>query len=757
MADELQKYLNNRLKYHTASRIATQTGESLAQALNVDGHTVTMSKVWAAPANAFAYNENKANTDSFDATTDLVAVFKKPANGSSVTSGEIAGGKWWENTAYPAVRLYEGVKMTKVKGSDGGGKFQAFEVLAGPDGKSSGTLRLTDWIAPTAVADPTTGLPAAGYSGIPMYSGTVLKKSNTSKWAESVGSYEFAYIAGLLTFAPGYTPQDVYGADATKNITLTAFKYIGDYADKAIDKSFSDVDGRLDAVEAQLGIGGGAGGASGSITERVTEIEGAISGYTSVNTVKSAITSEATARAEADTALGERIDTLSGSAATYKLKKAASTTEGFAATYQLYETKNGVEAAVADSIINIPKDQFLKGAAYVPSTESLELTFELNVAGSNPVSNKVVIPVNEMVHEYAAGNGITVVDNDPTIGGQSSSISIKLDGTTESFLAVGANGLKLSGVQAAIDAKGNEVSTAATKGLTALSGRMDTAEAGLTALSGRMSTAETNIGTLSSDLSATSGKLTALEGAAVTGVTASNTVDGSVSANKITLNTKVSSRAGNAITVDGNNGLFAQKYREGANIAFGAADEDGVIPINGTFTFTLKPATADALGGVKSGGDITVDGSGSVTVNAASKVKNKLTAFGAEYDGSSPVTLSTTGNYLAVDNGTLSLNVNGEVTKDNTGLITGGKAYTALDAVLATVSESFEAGKVAVGASGNKLTASAYSIGNEWQAATSGAFGAASKLATESSVAGYINTGLDDLLTKIQAINAALD
>ena len=230
MADA--KYLANRLKYHTASRIATQTGEALAQALNVDGHIITTNKVWAAPANAFAYNENTANTDSFDATTDLVAVFKKPVNGSSVTSGDIAGGKWWENTAYPAVRLYEGVKMTKVKGSDGGGKFQAFEVLAGADGKSSGTLRLTDWIAPTAVADPTTGLPVAGYSGIPMYSGTVLKKSNTDKWAESIGSYEFAYISGLLTFEPGFTPQDVYsaaGASATENITLTAFKYIGAY------------------------------------------------------------------------------------------------------------------------------------------------------------------------------------------------------------------------------------------------------------------------------------------------------------------------------------------------------------------------------------------------------------------------------------------------------------------------------------------------------------------------------------------------
>ena len=76
--------------------------------------------------------------------------------------------------------------------------------------------------------------------------------------------------------------------------------------------------------------------------------------------------------------------------------------------------------------------------------------------------------------------------------------------------------------------------------------------------------------------------------------------------------------------------------------------------------------------------------------------------------------------------------------------------------MLATVNGAFEAGKVAVGDSGSRLTASAYSIGDEWQATTSGAFGAANKLATESSVSGYINTGLDDLLAEIQAINTAL-
>ena len=223
MADA--KYLANRLKYHTASRIATQTGEALAQALNVDGHIITTNKVWAAPQTAFINNVNKANTDSVDATNDLVAAFK---NGGVETAFH-AGGSVWTNPSYPAVRLYENVPMTKVKGSDGGGKFQAFEILAGEDGVSAGTKRIVDWIAPTAVADQVTGQPVAGYSGIPQYNGQALKLANPDKWAESKGSYEFAYMSGLLTFEPGFTPQDVDSANGVNKIKLTAFKYIGAY------------------------------------------------------------------------------------------------------------------------------------------------------------------------------------------------------------------------------------------------------------------------------------------------------------------------------------------------------------------------------------------------------------------------------------------------------------------------------------------------------------------------------------------------
>ena len=75
MAD-LSQYFKNRVKYHAASRLASQTGEGLVQALNVDGHTVSYDKVWSAPAINFPNNANKSDVNPVNATNDLVKVFK---------------------------------------------------------------------------------------------------------------------------------------------------------------------------------------------------------------------------------------------------------------------------------------------------------------------------------------------------------------------------------------------------------------------------------------------------------------------------------------------------------------------------------------------------------------------------------------------------------------------------------------------------------------------------------------------------------
>ena len=266
MADA--KFLANRLKFHTASRVGTQTGQALAQALNVDGHIVTTLKIWDANENQFPNNADKANTDSVDATNDLVAVFKKGATSEDFWNG----GKVWTNPLYSAVKLYEGIPMTTVEGSDGGGKFQAYEInerdfiltsdeeintnkkyytynsvskqyeLATVTSETQVTAntyyeakytRIVDWVAPTAVAERSNGQPVAGFSGIPMYDGKALKLSDAGKWAQANGTWQFVYMSGMLIFEPGYTPQDKASTGATK-ISLTEFKYVGNYLSNSL-------------------------------------------------------------------------------------------------------------------------------------------------------------------------------------------------------------------------------------------------------------------------------------------------------------------------------------------------------------------------------------------------------------------------------------------------------------------------------------------------------------------------------------------
>lgn len=78
----------------------------------------------------------------------------------------------------------------------------------------------------------------------------------------------------------------------------------------------------------------------------------------------------------------------------------------------------------------------------------LDLTFNTD-AGKDTVS----VDVTSLIDVYTAGNGITVTNN---------VIAAKVDSASESFLSVGSSGLKLSGVQTAIN-------TAATKAKTTVS------------------------------------------------------------------------------------------------------------------------------------------------------------------------------------------------------------------------------------------------------------------------------------------------
>lgn len=91
--------------------------------------------------------------------------------------------------------------------------------------------------------------------------------------------------------------------------------------------------------------------------------------------------------------------------------------------------------------INIPKDQFLKTASYNPSTKTIELVC-VTTEGEVPMS----INVADLVDEYLAGDGLKLTGN---------VFSIKINEDSEAYLTIGENGIKLSGIDAALAEKAN--------------------------------------------------------------------------------------------------------------------------------------------------------------------------------------------------------------------------------------------------------------------------------------------------------------
>lgn len=120
------------------------------------------------------------------------------------------------------------------------------------------------------------------------------------------------------------------------------------------------------------------------------------------------------------------------------------------------------------------KDSVLEDVAY--NAESKEIIFTWKTIDGETKTDAV--SVADFVQVYTAGNGLDLNANE---------FSVKVDSESESFLTVGANGVKLAGVQTAIDtAKQAAIDDAATKYATTgalsqletdLDARLDTLEA----------------------------------------------------------------------------------------------------------------------------------------------------------------------------------------------------------------------------------------------------------------------------------------
>ena len=233
-----------------------------------------------------------------------------------------------------------------------------------------------------------------------------------------------------------------------------------DVTDTAVAKSFvtevSETDGKIAVKRGAITSTGGTialtDGKDGGINIDVVSTALTINGKDAIKVAESGTGREISLAINAnDKVLSQTTD---GLLATFAIAKLDSATEGMAASYQLQD-KEGNSMGVT---IDIPKDMVIS-AAEVKKVEQADQPYSGAVVGdmyidftiANATSDHIYLPAKTLFDAYVQGNGIKINGN---------KIAVKLDGTTEKFLTVGANGIKLSGVQEAINTAKHDVQDA---------------------------------------------------------------------------------------------------------------------------------------------------------------------------------------------------------------------------------------------------------------------------------------------------------
>lgn len=91
--------------------------------------------------------------------------------------------------------------------------------------------------------------------------------------------------------------------------------------------------------------------------------------------------------------------------------------------------------------IDIPKDFLVRSGSVVGTGSEAKIVLVLNTSDDSGTQSTVEIPVNSLVDEYTAGNGVNITGR---------AVSVKIDPSSDEFLTVSENGVKLSGVNTAI-------------------------------------------------------------------------------------------------------------------------------------------------------------------------------------------------------------------------------------------------------------------------------------------------------------------
>lgn len=305
-------------------------------------------------------------------------------------------------------------------------------------------------------------------------------------------------------------------------------------------------------------------------------------------------------------------------------------------TLKYHITQGGKKVGID---INIPKDMVVSSGEVIKATgsekqgsgasaASANLTkdtkyIKLTLSNAPDTSDYVYIAVTDLVNDQVAGNGIDVNGN---------KISIKLDTKSDSYLSVGADGLKLSGVEAAITSARTAATTAANNAITTAEKYTDDRIGNLGTVSETDTTKKTvksyvdsEITKLSSQLGTDSvstqitdaiNKLDYTDNVEGDYVSAVNQTDGKISVTKAKLPTSLKNP--NALTVgaksyDGSAAVTITK----SDLGLGNVTDGAEVNQNAFSKVTVDGTTISASAKTDT---ITIAASGSVTASASGKV-----------------------------------------------------------------------------------------------------------------------------------------
>ena len=247
---------------------------------------------------------------------------------------------------------------------------------------------------------------------------------------------------------------DGFSSGSTVSAQLAAVKATADAAATKVELSAatSDLQSKIDAKVGSVTSGSQGIEIEGNATEPQVSLKLDNSGNVKFSESEGGLKAEVKIPAATVTGVkqGDKVIKLEGTELVSELNLTYETVTGDTGDTKFIILKGvgGAEIAKIDASEFI-KDGMVKSVSFNPGNKHLTITFNTD-AGTEAID----VDLTSLVDTYTAGNGIEISGN---------AVSAKVDAATESFLTVGESGLKLSGVQTAINsAKDEAISSAKT-------------------------------------------------------------------------------------------------------------------------------------------------------------------------------------------------------------------------------------------------------------------------------------------------------